>query len=110
MTRVKEKEYHLPEGMEWKEYTERVQAFAALPSAEVVDHKLARDEWAREVGQLVLTTYEAGKEVRGRERAELWYRSFVAFVKQIMSPELPIPEFHRWWYWWLIRISFRFLR
>ena len=102
MTRVKEKEYHLPEGMEWKEYTERVQAFAALPSAEVVDHKLARDEWAREVGQLVLTTYEAGKEVRGRERAELWYRSFVAFVKQIMSPELPIPEFHRWWYWWLL--------
>ena len=28
MTRVKEKKYHLPEGMEWKEYAERVQALA----------------------------------------------------------------------------------
>jgi hypothetical protein len=92
--------------MTWEEYAEQVQALAALPTEQAVDAKLARDAWARDVGELVLTTYEAGKKVDGRERADLWFRSLMTFVEQIMSPELPIPEFHRWWYWWLITEQF----
>lgn len=99
---AKNKQYHLPEDMTWEEYVEAVQGMARLPSEQTVDHKLARDAWAEEVGQFILTTYEAGKQTQGRERAELWYKSLLAFVEQIMCPELPVPDFHRWWYWWLL--------
>jgi hypothetical protein len=103
MGRDKEgRESQIPEEMNWEQYAEQVEALAALPSEQTVDDKLARDAWARDVGEFVLTTYEAGKKANGRERADLWYKSLLTFVRQVMSPELAIPEFHNWWYWWLL--------
>jgi hypothetical protein len=91
--------------MEEKGYWDEVHRLAALPTDEVVDKRLARDAWAREVGEFVLTSYQTGLKLEGRERAECWFRSLITFVEQIMCPALPIPEFHQWWYWWLITES-----
>ncbi len=37
------------------------------------------------------------------ERAKWHYKSLVFFVEEFIKPRFAIPEFHKQWYWWIVR-------
>lgn len=49
--------------------------------------------------------YDRGLEYKpwSDERAQWWSKSLLFFVEEFIRPKLAIPDFHRQWYWWLVR-------
>jgi len=58
----------------------------------------------QQAGAYVRYLYGRGQEypVWSEERAEYWHRSLLFFVKEFIQPELPMPDFHRDWYRWMV--------
>lgn len=49
--------------------------------------------------------YQRGLEFKpwSDDRAQWWSKSLIYFVEEFIQPRLPIPDFHRQWYWLAVR-------
>lgn len=58
----------------------------------------------QQAGAYVKYLYEQGKQFPywSEERAKFWHRSKIYFINEFIRPELPMPDFHLDWCYWMV--------